>query len=98
MEGLRCVPILFEYAKTIESLSINFHNINIDMSLIDNGILSVFDVSSIVNLVLLLPELRRYGYTNDNKISLYYIIDSDWNELNNNMQMISPKTPYCTYE
>ena len=68
------------------------------MSLTENDILSVFDVSSIDNFVLLLPELGGYGYTNDNKISLYYIIDSDWNELNNNMQMISPKTPNCSYE
>ena len=86
MEGLRCVPILFEYAKTIESLSLNFHNI---VSLI---------FSSIDNFVLLLPELGGYGYTNDNKLSLYYIIDSDWNELNKDMQMISPKTPNCFYE
>ena len=97
VEDLRCVPILFEYAKTIESLSMNFHNINIDMSLTDNDILSVFDVSSIGNFVLLLPELGGYGYTNDSKLSLYYIIDSDWNELNKDMQMISPKTPNCCY-
>ena len=50
VEGLRCVPILFEYAKTIESLSMNFHNISIDMSLTDNDILSVFDASQLVTL------------------------------------------------
>ena len=69
-----------------------FHNISIDMSLTDNDILSVFDASSIDNFVLLLPELGGYGYKNDSKLSLYYIIDSDWNELNKDMQMISPKT------
>ena len=98
VEGLRCVPILFEYAKTIESLSLNFHNININMSLTENDILGDFDVTSIDNFVLLLPELGGCGYTNDNKLSLYYIIDSDWNELNKDMQMISPKTPNCFYE
>ena len=97
VEGLRCVPILFEYAKTVESLSMNFHNISIDMSLTDNDILRVFDASSIGNFVLLLPELGGYGYINDSKLSLYYIIDSDWNELNEDMQMISPKTPNCSY-
>ena len=97
VEGLRCVPILFEYTKIIESLPLNFHNININMSLTDKDLLSVFDVSSIDNFVLLLLELGGYGYKNDNKLSLYFIIDSEWNELNKDMQMISPKTLNCFY-
>ena len=61
------------------------------MSLTENDILSVFDFSSIDNFVILLPEHGGYGYTNDDKLSLYYMIDSDWNELNEDMHMISPK-------
>lgn len=31
--------------------------------------------------MLLLPELGRYGHTNTDTLSLYYIIESNWREL-----------------
>ena len=79
-----------------ESLSINFHNININTSLPDNTIRSVCDVS-LIFFVLLLLKFGGYGYTNDSKLSIYYIINFNWNELITDMQMISTKNPNCFY-
>ena len=60
-QRIRCVPIVFKYAKIIKSLSMNHYKINIDTSLKDNDILSIFDVSSIGKFVLLFPELGGEG-------------------------------------
>ena len=54
----------------------NYHKIEIDMSLTDDD-LSGFDVSSISKFVLRLPGLGRYGYIHEYILLLYYIIDSE---------------------
>ena len=67
-------------AQKVESLSINYHRIEIHALITDND-LGVFDVSSISNFLLPLPEFEGYGYKHGNNLSLYYIIDSEWNGL-----------------
>ena len=73
-----------------------YHRVAIDMSITDDE-KSIIDFTTISNYVLLLPELGGYGYTIADTLSLYYIIDSEWKELDNNMKFSSPMSPGCCY-
>ena len=44
----------------------------------------------------MLLEQGGYGYTK-NTLSLYYIIDSEWKELDKNTKLRSPMLPGCCY-
>ena len=44
-----------------------------------------------------LPQINTSGYIFNNELSTYYVIDSEWNELNENGEFKSPTTPGCTY-
>ena len=46
---------------------------------------------------MLLPEIGTDGYHLMHCMSLYYIVDSDQNELNDNMEFRTPKSPGCIY-
>ena len=76
------------------SLSMDLHEIKI------NELDTVFDLvnfkkTDMTNYMMLLPKLNIDGYINIKKGSLYYIIDSKWNELNDKMEFIPPKPPGC---
>ena len=45
----------------------------------------------------MLPELGKHGYNTIEQSASYYIIDSEWNELNDNGSFIAPKSPMCLY-
>ena len=47
--------------------------------------------------MLLLPKLGAFGYTNNQSPPLYYVIDSEWNELDEEKQFNHPKSPGCKY-
>ena len=74
----------------------DFHEIEINE--MDTGFdLVNFKKTDITNYMMLLPQLNIDGYINIKKSSLYYIIDSKWNELNEKMEFTSPKSPGCKY-
>ena len=56
-----------------------------------------FKEDTIKNYLLLLPELGKDGYISIEKNASYYIIDSEWNELNDSNNFMPPKTPGCIY-
>ena len=55
------------------------------------------DTTTFSNYVLLLPEFREHGYTTIHTPSLYYIIDSEWKELDQDMQLKITTSPRCCY-
>ena len=55
------------------------------------------DTATISNYALLSPALGEYGYTNIDKLSLYYIIESEWKDLDRYIQFNLPKSPGCSY-
>ena len=73
-----------------------YHNGVIAMSKTEEEFCKV-DTTVISNYVLLLPELGEYGYTKIDTLSLYYIIDSEWKELDQMMQLKIPSSPGCSY-
>ena len=93
---LQAVEMQLCYMKSIQSLSMNFHMINFDLSVTDLDLLP-FDDSMITNYLLLLPELSKTGYVNVPKNASYYVIDSEWNELDSSNMFVQPKSPECTY-
>ena len=59
--------------------------------------LNSFGINIINRYVMLLPEIGAYGYHLMHDMSLYYIIDLDWNKLNDNMEFRTTKSPGCIY-
>lgn len=55
----------------------NYHNINNNISLKDHALMSFFMIFQLVALYYSCLNWGRHGYTNDNKLSLYSIIDSE---------------------
>ena len=74
----------------------NYHAINFDMSLTDFDLLP-FDDTMITNYLLLLPELSKIGYIHLQTNASYYVIDSEWNELDKSNIFVPPKSPDCKY-
>ena len=74
-QNLGAVVILFEHYKYIDSLAIHYHEVKLDLSLTDFDLIRV-DESCISNYLLLLPELGKERYINEQKYSSYYIRDS----------------------
>ena len=93
---LNAIPIEFQHFKNISSLTMNFHQVEINLALTDSE-LQPFDESFISNYLLLLPELDKEGYINLQGNGSYYIIDSDWNELDSHVLLSPPKSPKCKY-
>ena len=74
--------IMFMFAKVVITLSIDYYRVDLDLSLTDLDLLNL-DGSNISNYLLLLPELCIDGYINLESNSSYYIINSEWNEVDN---------------
>ena len=51
----------------------------------------------IKSFILALSYINNSGYQVNTKSSMYYIIDSEWNELNDNDEYKAQSTPWCTY-
>ena len=75
-----------------------YHDIVVDMSIsnTDDGSCNV-DTTVISNYSLLSPELGEHGHITIDIPSVYYIIDSQWKELDQYMQLKSPTSPGCCY-
>ena len=73
----------------------NFHNVNMkEASYLD---LDELKEENISKYILLLPKLGELGYANNQHTTLYYAIDSEWNELNENMIFRRPISPGCKH-
>ena len=93
---LHAFHIRVSYLKTYNSLSMNFHQVEINENITDLQLRQI-DESSFKRYILLLPELSRVGYNTISGCGSYYIIDSEWNELNPKIQFVPPQAPHCTY-
>ena len=91
---LHAVPIQLCHMKSISSLSMNYHATKLDLSLTDFDLLP-FEDKMITNYLLLLPELSKIGYINVQKNASYYVIDSEWNELDKSNSFMPPKSTEC---
>ena len=56
-----------------------------------------FNQDKTQSYMMVLPKLNIFGYIPIEFKSLYYVIDSDWNEMDDNMKMETPKSPECKY-
>ena len=74
----------------------HFHEMKMDLSLTKLD-LSSFKYIDINSYLLLLPEANIKGFINIECQSLFYVIDSNWNELDDNMIMETPKSQECKY-
>ena len=95
-QQLEAIQIQFQHYKTVLSLSMNYHRVNLDLSLTDLDLIP-FHEDNIINYLLLLPELGKDGYINVEQNASYYVIDSEWNELGKCNNLYPPKSPECTY-
>ena len=93
---LHAVLIQLCQMKSISCLSMNYHVTNLDLSLTDFDLLP-FEDKMITNYILLLPELSKIGYFHLQKNASYYVIDSEWNELDKANNFMPPKSPECKY-
>ena len=55
------------------------------------------DERTFTRYILLLPELSKLGYYTISGYGSYYIIDSEWNELDCDIKLLPPKSPNCKY-
>ena len=59
--------------------------------------LECFRKDIINQCILLLPEMETSGYRSGGDECMYYIINSERNELDENLVFSTPKTPGCIY-
>ena len=90
------IPINFDYEGKYSSLSMNFHKLSVDMTINDFS-LKTFTVSDITDFILALLRIDTSGYQANSPSPMYYVIDSEWNELNENDELEAPNMPGCRY-
>ena len=90
------INITFEHNYNVPSLAMNFHNVWMDLTLTKYDLMPLLK-SDIVAYLLLLPEVNMDGFLNNETNSLYYIINSEWQELDDKLQMRRPLSPGCKY-
>ena len=95
-ESIKAIRVLFQYRYFTPTLSMNFHEIKMNVSTTNND-LATLKRSDIYCYILALPKADMNGFINVECNSLYYVIDSNWNELSEEMEFISPRSPGCTY-
>lgn len=59
--------------------------------------LILFNEDEIHNHMMILSELSIFGYIDVEYKSLYYVIDSNWNGMDDNMKMETPILTGCEY-
>ena len=91
------VEIKFGHVMAIDSLSINFHRVFMNCSIDDTEFQKV-DVIEMQSYLLMLLELSNdEGYDYLGRKELYYCIDYNWNEMDRENNLITPKSPFCKY-
>ena len=82
--------------KSCDSLRMHFHTLELNDEMTDVE-LNILHLESIRRYVLFLPELTEMGYSHISNYGSYYVIDSDWNELDIELKFLPPKAPNCSY-
>ena len=84
------INIKVEKSKEMKSLSMCFFNVSCDFNY-DDVQITVLKSSDITHFLLFLPELDNIGYQTGTKdeINAYYIIDYEWNELDENLNFLN---------
>ena len=59
--------------------------------------LECFRKEIINQFILLLPEMETSGYKAGGNMCMYYVINSEWNESDENLVFSTPRTPGCIY-
>lgn len=95
-ESIRAIKVMFQYRYFIPTLSMHFHEMNMNVSNTQYD-LTTLKRSDLSCYMLALPKAEINGFINVECNSLYYIIDSNWNELSEKMELISPRSPGCRY-
>ena len=96
-DKLGAVEIKFEYVMTIDSLSMHFHRVSMNCSINDTEVKMINEIE-IQSYLVMLPELgndERDDYLG--RKELYYCIDYNWNEMDRENNLITPKSPFCKY-
>ena len=97
MESVGGKSVRLKFAKQIESLSISFHHVDFDFSTPDNG-MKIIDDLLIKKYLLMLPEFNiEHSIIKTGDSTICYCIDSNWQELDENIKLIYPRSPFCKY-
>ena len=86
---IQLIQVSMNYFKMIKLLLIYLYTVTMDFSITDLNLTSFYE-KMISNYPLLLPEIEENS-------SCYYVIDSDWRELNDEMEFVKPLSPYYNH-
>ena len=97
MESVGGISVRLKFAKEIESLSMSFHHVDFEFSTPDNG-MKIIDEFLIEKYLLILLEITiEHSIIKSGDSTIYYCIDSNWQELDENKKLIYPRLPFCKY-
>ena len=97
METSWGISVRLKFAKNIESLSMSFHHVDFDFSTPENG-MKIVDDLLIELFLLMLPEIKiEQSIIISGDSTIYYCIDSNWQELDENIKLIYPQSPFYKY-
>ena len=97
MEIVGGISVRLKFAKKIESLLMSFHHIDFVFFTPENG-MKIIDNLLIELFLLMLPEIKiEQSIIISGGITIYYCIDSNWQELDENIKLIYPRSPFCKY-
>lgn len=91
------VPVQLKYYTTIDSMAMNTHEVIIDCEIADTDVEQI-QKKDISIYLLMLPISNDDNISNAfNNEMIYYIIDSEWNELGKCNTLQYPTSPHCLY-
>ena len=97
MESVGGISVRLKFAKKIESLSMSFHHVDFDFSTLDNG-MKIIDDLLIDKYLLILPVIKiEHSIIKSGDSTIHYCIDSNWQDLDKNIKLIYPQSPYSKY-
>ena len=75
----------------------SFHRVDFDLSKTDDDI-NVIDELLIEKYLSIIPEIRiENSMTHTDNSRSYYGIDCNWQDFDENIKLIYPQSPFCTY-
>lgn len=93
---IRGIEINLTYVTNISDLSMSFHKVSLDEKATEFDI-DVIEHNEFIRYIILLPKMDDSWNTFKYTENVYYIIDSDWCELDIDMQWRKPRSPKCKY-
>ena len=90
------MEIKLAYVVDLPDLSTSFHKVSLDKQATDFDI-DVMKHSDFFTYILLLPKMDHSWNRSEYTENLYYIIDSNWCEIEMKMQWRYPRSHKCKY-